>query len=329
MTKKKKTTRDGEQHDRAARLVKILTIMVSSPNGVTAQELADRSGRDHRTSLRDIKALERINVPIYRDGKLYKLLSGYTMPTLAFTRPETMAVLLAARLAVQHLDYNNEFLAMALNKLGDTLPKGPVKVFVGESVTQLVSKPENAERQKIFGVITQGLLDRKQITFTYVDSQGVESQRRVHPYFLEPIALMGRGTYLFGKDIDRGDIRVFKLDRILKAEVLPGDAYIPSDAKLQKLVADSWGVWTSDKVQKVELRFNKAAARRVQETVWHPSQTLTREKGGGVLMTLRVRGLVEVTPWILSWGADVEVLGPAELRKSVAATAAGMASNYS
>ena len=166
MAKKKKTTRDGEQHDRAARLVKILTILVSSPNGVTAQQLADRSGRDHRTSLRDIKALERINVPIYRDRNLYKLVAGYTMPTLAFTQPETMAVLLAARLAVQHLDYNNEFLAMALNKLADTLPKGPVKVFVGESVTQLVSKPENAERQKIFGVITQALLDRKQLTFT-------------------------------------------------------------------------------------------------------------------------------------------------------------------
>ena len=103
---------------------------------------------------------------------------------------------------------------------------------------------------------------------------------------------------------------------------------MPSDAKLQKLVADSWGVWTSDKVQKVELRFNQAAARRVQETTWHPSQTFTKEKGGTVLMTLKVRGLVEITPWILSWGADVEVLGPAELRKTLAETAAGMAQNY-
>ena len=329
MAKKKKTTRDGDKHDRAARLVRILQILVGSPHGVTAQELADRTGRDHRTSLRDLAALERIDVPWFRDGNRYKLVPGYVMPTLAFSQPETMAILLATRLAVQHIDYYNEFLAMALNKLAETLPKGPVKVYVGESVSQLTAKPEDPERQKIFGVITQGLLESKQIKFTYVDSQGVETQRKIHPYFLEPISLLGRGTYLFGKDIDRGEMRVFKLDRIKQAEVLPIGAYIPSDAKLQKMVADSWGVWNSDKVQKVELRFKAAAVRRVQETVWHPSQTFTKEKGGSVLMTLKVRGLVEVTPWILSWGGDVEVVGPAELHKTMATTAAATAANYS
>ncbi len=88
-------------------------------------------------------------------------------------------------------------------------------------------------------------------------------------------------------------------------------------------------MWTSDRVQKVELRFSSAAARRVQETVWHPSQSVSKEKSGAIVTTLRVRGLVEVMPWILSWGADVEVLGPPELRRTVAATAAGMTANYS
>lgn len=32
----------------------------------------------------------------------------------------------------------------------------------------------------------------------------------------------------------------------------------------------------------------------------------------------RVSGTVEITPWIRSWGADAEVLEPAELRRRIA-----------
>ena len=307
----------------------VLQILAGSPHGITAQEIGNRTDRNKRTALRDLHALEDIGVPLISEpNDTYKLMPGYVLPTIAFTQQETMAILLATRLAVQHLDYYNEFLARALNKLAASLPKGAVKVFVGESVSQLASKPADDQRQKVFGVITRGLLERKQIRFSYVDSQGVGSQRRVHPYFLEPISLMSRGTYLFGKDIDRREMRVFKLDRITDAEVMPTDAYIPDDAKLQKLVADSWGVWTQGKVQKVELLFNKQVARRLAETRWHPSQQLAKQKDESVRMTLEVRGLVEITPWILSWGADVEVIGPGELRKSVATTAAEMAKSY-
>ncbi|MFN2463902.1 MAG: helix-turn-helix transcriptional regulator [Candidatus Dormibacteria bacterium] len=307
-----------------------MQIMAGAPQGVTAREIGERTNRDKRTALRDIHALEDIGVPVIQEANdTWRLMPDYILPTIAFTQQETMAILLATRLAVQHLDYNNEFLAMALNKLAASLPKGAVKVHVGESASQLAAKPADAERQKVFSVITTGLLTRKQIRFTYIDSKGIETERRIHPYFLEPISLMSRGTYVFGKDIDKREMRVFKLDRIIKAEVLATDAYIPDDATLQKQVADSWGVWTQDKVQTVELLFNKDVARRIAETRWHPSQELTKQKGGAVLMRLKVRGLVEITPWILSWGADVEVVGPPDLRKRVAAKAARMAARYS
>ncbi|MGI8608008.1 MAG: helix-turn-helix transcriptional regulator [Candidatus Dormibacteria bacterium] len=325
-----KLKKEFEKQDRAARLMLVMQIFAGAPHGVTAREIGDRTGRDKRTSLRDIHALEDIGVPVLQEANdTWRLMPGYVLPTIAFTQQETMAILLATRLAVQHLDYYNEFLAMALNKLASSLPKGAVRVHVGESVSQLAAKPADAERQKVFSVITTGLLDRKQIRFTYVDSKGVETERRIHPYFMEPISLMSRGTYLFGKDIDKRELRVFKLDRIKKAEVLATDAYIPDDATLQKQVADSWGVWNQGRVQTVELLFNRDVARRLTETMWHPSQVLTRQKGGAILLTLKVRGLVEITPWILSWGADVEVVGPAELRKAVAATAARMAGTYS
>ncbi|GAC1327071.1 MAG: WYL domain-containing protein [Candidatus Dormibacteria bacterium] len=317
-----------EKQARAARLVRIQNLIAGSPAGITAAEIGKRTNRHKRTALRDIRDLESQGIPIHQEGDRYFLRQEY-MKQLSLTGPETMALLIATRLAVQHIDYYNEFLATALNKLTGTLPKGPVRVFVSESASQLVEKPEDGERQKVFGIVTQGLLDRKQIAFTYVDVKGVESERRIHPYFFEPISLMGgRGTYLVGKDIARGAVRSFKLDRIKKAAVLETDAYVPEGIQLKKLVAQSWGIWNNGKVERVELRFAPAAALRARETRWHPSQKVKARPDGSLQVTLDVRGLVEITPWILSWGADVEVLAPKKLRDSVAATMRASAAHY-
>lgn len=322
-------TSNFEKQERAGRLVRIQNLVGASPAGVTAAEIARRTDRNKRTILRDIQTLRDQRIPIVNEGDRYFLRQDY-MKVLALTPPETMALLLATRLAVHHLDYYNEFLAMALNKLSATIPKGTVQVFVSESASQLAEKPDDGQRQKVFGIVTQGLLDRKQVQFTYVDSKGAKTRRRIHPYFFEPISMMGgRGIYLVGKDTARGAVRIFKLDRIIEAEVLPTDAYVPKGIQLKKLAAQSWGIWNNDRVEHVELVFSATAAARAAETRWHPSQKVTRHKDGSLVMTFDVRGIVEITPWILSWGADVDVIGPAALRKRIMATVREMSMTYS
>src|SRR5205807_6116440 len=119
-----------------------------------------------------------------------------------------------------------------------------------------------------------------------------------------------------------------KLDRISDARVLDAGAYVPSDMQLEKLVADSWGIWMDAPVEHIELVFSAEAAPRARETRWHPSQHVRSLSGGRLRMTLDVRGVVEITPWVLSWGADVEVVGPPALRQRVTEAARGMAASY-
>ena len=45
-------------------------------------------------------------------------------------------------------------------------------------------------------------------------------------------------------------------------------------------------------------------------------------------MTVTVAGIVEIRPWILSWGEAVEVLEPAELRQAIAAAVHAAAARY-
>jgi predicted DNA-binding transcriptional regulator YafY len=67
----------------------------------------------------------------------------------------------------------------------------------------------------------------------------------------------------------------------------------------------------------VVIRFSTAVAKRAAETRWHPSQTLEEQPDGTLVWRGRVAGLREIRIWILGWGADAEVLEPAELRASI------------
>ena len=58
-------------------------------------------------------------------------------------------------------------------------------------------------------------------------------------------------------------------------------------------------------------------ADRVLETTWHPLQKTERLEDGSLLWRSTVSGVLEIRLWILSWGEDVEVLEPKELREQV------------
>lgn len=78
----------------------------------------------------------------------------------------------------------------------------------------------------------------------------------------------------------------------------------------------------------MRLRFDSSVAHRVREAIWHRSQVLTGLPDGGVELTVTVAGIIEIRPWILSWGEAVEVLEPSALREAVAAAVRDAAARY-
>ena len=69
-------------------------------------------------------------------------------------------------------------------------------------------------------------------------------------------------------------------------------------------------------------------SRRVQESVWHHSQQVEELPDGGVLLAMRVGGIREIKNWVMSWGAEVEVLAPPELRAQVTEDSRRMVAQY-
>jgi proteasome accessory factor B len=93
------------------------------------------------------------------------------------------------------------------------------------------------------------------------------------------------------------------------------------DAGFRKLRGDG-------KLQTIRLRFAPTAARYVSEKIWHPSQKLRHHTDGSLTMTIRVNHLLEVKRWVLSFGAECQVLGPNTLRTSIAGELQEMCNCY-
>jgi len=74
---------------------------------------------------------------------------------------------------------------------------------------------------------------------------------------------------------------------------------------------------------------DRKAGGYVREKIWHPTQKMTELDDGGVELALEVESLLEVKRWILSWGANAEVLKPKSLRKQMAEEGEGILKAHS
>ncbi len=314
--------RATRKRDRLARFYRVATYLQAHPEGATADQIAAFVGMSRRSAYRDLRALEdELDLPLWSDGGRWGVADRAFLPAFRLTRAEAMAVFLAARLMAKYADTHDPELAAAFQKLGDALPD-VLSRHVGRTLDVMARRPPDPEGARRLRVLTQAWADRRVVELTY-DSSTYDPARaprraRVRPYLIEP-STETHALYLIGWDETRGAVRTFKLDRIRSASLTAERFEPPPDGEIEGALERAWGIIADQGEVEVVLRFAPAVAGRVAEATWHPSQELEREAGGGLRWRARVSGVLEILPWILGWGPDVEVLGPAELRADVAA----------
>jgi len=329
-------TRDdrwARKRDRLARLLSVASILYSrgsGEQGVAVAEIAELTGMTTRTVYRDIRALEEeLAVPIFQAGRgRYGIEKKYFLPPLRLSLPEAVVLFLAARLIARWSDEYDQAVISAFTKLADLLPQ-PIARHVAATMLQVGRAGPNEPFTRNFATVAQGWADGRVVEFDYESSAGERRRARVRPYFLEPDAA-GRSVYLIGFDEAVDAMRTLKVERMHDASLTADRYEIPKDFDPDRWLAHSWGIWSSDTTATVDvrLRFDAGVAHRVRESVWHRSQQLSELPDGRVELTVTVAGIVEIRPWILSWGESVEVLEPAELREVVAAAVRGAAARY-
>ena len=325
--------RIGRKRDRLARLLSVVSILYSrgsGESGVAVSEIARLTGMTTRTVYRDINALDdELGVPVFQAGRgRYGIDRKFFLPPLRLSVPEAIVLFLASRLIARWSDQYDAAVVSAFTKLADALPQ-PIARHVAATMLRVGEHDANEPFTRSFSAVARGWAEGRVVEIDYDPGTAPRKRTRVHPYFLEPDAAL-RSVYLIAHDETARAMRTYKVERIRSA-TLTADRYeIPDDFDPDRWLASSWGIWAPDSTPpvRIRLRFAREIAHRVREAVWHRSQTLTELPDGGVELEVTVNGIVEIRPWILSWGDGVEVLEPPELRDSVAGAVRAAAARY-
>jgi predicted DNA-binding transcriptional regulator YafY len=138
------------------------------------------------------------------------------------------------------------------------------------------------------------------------------SGRRLQPYGF----LLGKQHYLVGMSPDRhpGDARLFALANIKRASCLDKTFQRDPSFSLQKFAERSFGVF-QEKPQDIVWKFSPSVADAVAEYEFHPGQSLEKMQDGSIMVRFRAGGQLEMCWHLYTWGANVEVIAPASLRK--------------
>jgi proteasome accessory factor B len=302
---------------KAARLRRIEHKLYNTPHGLNAVELAEYCGVDRRTIYRDMLALEEMGVPVWQMDSKFGIDRDMYQSTVQLNLNETVALYFAARLLAHHSDEHNPHVVNALDKLAASLPDATLSEHMSRAAAVIRNKPLRTDYVQAVEVLTRAWADRRIVALQYLaPDRDVPQERIIAPYFLE-VSRFEPASYVLAHDRLRNALRTFKIERIQSAELLDEHYIIPEDFDPYVWLQSSWGIMAEEEVE-VRLRFNANAARRVQESVWHHSQQLERTTDGGCILTMRVGGIREIKSWVMGWGADVEVLAPAELRAQIA-----------
>ncbi len=172
-------------------------------------------------------------------------------------------------------------------------------------------------RDRLTGAVQQ----RRQVRLDYYVPTRDESTERV----VDPLGVVHADghTYLDAWCHVAEDQRLFRLDRITTAEVLDSPVAPPAGVTARDLAA---GIFTpSEDDLLVTLRL-AAGARWVTE--YYPVEHVRNERGGGLVVRLRIGDPALVTQLLLRLGAAAELLEPSELAEEVRAVAIDALAHY-
>ena len=177
-----------------------------------------------------------------------------------------------------------------------------------------------------FEKVGSALLRRKRLAITYfARGSGQTTEREVSP---QRLVYYRENWYLDAWCHLRNDIRNFALDSIRECNVIERKAREVSRRSMDEVLGPGYGIFSGRKLQHAKLRFTPERARWVAQETWHPKQKGRFDVDGSWLLEFPYADHRELIMDILKFGADVEVLAPADLRQRVADEAARMRQLY-
>jgi len=298
------------------RLLSMLELLQARER-IGVPELARRLEVGERTVRRYAAMLREMGIPVEAElGRYgaYSLRSGYRLPPMMFTDEEALALALGL-LTARHLGLAGVAPAVegALAKLEQVMPEALRRRVraLQETVSIAAGRPQRPARSEAFLTLAAAVGEQRRVLLRYRSGWSRETEREVDPY-----GVMHREGYWYavGHCHLRGGMRLFRLDRVLEAEMIEETFARPTgldspDAVLSAVADSSGDRWS------VEVLL-EARVEEVREQLPSVGLSLEQTEGGTLL---------RCSTWSLEWparllaGLDCSfvVRRPAELRDAL------------
>ena len=206
--------------DTAGRLLRLLPLLTARPSW-RGDELAARLGVTTRTVRRDIDRLRELGYPVHaipgRHGGYALGPGGARLPPLLLDEDSAVAVALGLRAAASDpaLRGSQEAAARAAAAIDQVLPPRLPRRVEALTTATVPLRPLLPAQPPVepndLALIALACQQGERLRFRYRNGSGQDSRRHVEPYRL---VYTGRRWYLVAHDLDKGEWRSFRLDRM-------------------------------------------------------------------------------------------------------------------
>ena len=294
-----------------SRLFRILYYLLDKGK-CTAPELADKFEVSTRTIYRDLDAISAAGIPIYAmqgKGGGISILPEYVIDHALLSDEEKEKIMMA----LQGIAVTDETADDLLSKLGALFQiKAENWIEVDFSDWR-----KNDPDQNIFNSIKTAIFKKVLITFSYFGNSGCYSERTVEPVKL---VFKSKDWYLYGFCRLRNDFRFFKLTRI-KDLILCEETFVrdvPSSLSTETLFKD-------ERLISVKLKFSPETAFRVYDEF---TDGVTADQQGNLYVTVDLPDNGVLFSYLLSFGDNVEILEPINVREQMKEKLISMLQKY-
>lgn len=320
--------------DRFDRIFRLHQILAAHRYPVSTETLMERLECSRATVMRCIEDMrDHLGAPVTYDraaGGYHYQGDGetlYELPGLWLNASELQGLLLMRELLA----------AVEPGLLAESLQ--PVEARIDDLLSQAGIQPEAARRRirilpmaareldpQVLRAAAEALFRRRRLEVDhYHRERDAETRRTLSPHRL---VRYRDNWYLDAWCHWRDDLRSFALDALSRPRVTDETAVELEDGALDARLSSAYGIFTGVATATAILAFEPRRARWIARERWHRDQRAEWRADGRYLLHVPYGDPRELVMDLLRFGADVEVLAPAELRAAVARQLADAAALY-
>lgn len=301
--------------------------------GLSRAALTREHGFSRSTLTRLIADLRnRLGAPLIHDpergGYRYDATDGrHALPGLWFTSEELLSLVtlkhLLANLEPGLLDDHLRPLQTRIDKLLASNHLGASEAAQRIRILAAAARPKDLRH---FQTVAGAVLQRRRLKIDYYNRERDEiSAREISP---QRLAHYRDNWYLDAWCHHKKGLRIFAVECIRRAAPLEKSAKTIAESALNRELASSYGIFAGKPVATAVLRFTARRARWAADEIWHPQQQSRWLEDGRFELAVPYSDDRELLMDILKYGADVEVIAPDALKKTVKIQLDAAASQY-